>query len=144
MENRMNGAVSRLRRITPEMLTAFCSTLIFGLLAHGMGLFNKFSHHDDILLLFGTGTTFTSGRWMLHVLGWLEECLFGPSHYSMPLYNGVFCNFIGFGFIQTDIDFFIRLSTCNNHFLLLFSESNVKKIIVQPLSQRTVFLANIF
>lgn len=90
MKNRKNGAGDWLRRIRPELLITFCSTLIFGLLAHGMGLFNKFSHHDDILLLFGTGTTFTSGRWMLHVLGWLEECLFGPSHYSMPLYNGVF------------------------------------------------------
>ena len=90
MKNRENGAAFRFGGIRPEMTIAFCSALVFGVLAHGMGLFNKFSHHDDILLLFGTGTTFTSGRWMLHVIGWLEECLFGPSHYSMPLFNGMF------------------------------------------------------
>ena len=90
MENQGNGGFFRYRRIRPELETTFCSALLFGILAHGMGLLNKFSHHDDIFLLFGTGTTFTSGRWMLHVIGWLEECLFGPSHYSMPLFNGVF------------------------------------------------------
>ncbi len=90
MENRGNGASFRFPKVRSELSVTFCSAVIFGVLAHGTGLFNKFSHHDDILLLFGTGTTFTSGRWMLHVIGWLEECLFGPSHYSMPLFNGMF------------------------------------------------------
>ena len=55
-------------------------TLLMGVAAHGTGLFNKLSYHDDILALFGVGTTLTSGRWMLHVLGALEIMLFGDGH----------------------------------------------------------------
>ena len=65
------------------------SALLFGLFCHGMGLFNKLSHQDDIANLFGFGATITSGRWMLHLLSWLEERLFGTGNSSLPLYNGL-------------------------------------------------------
>ncbi len=65
------------------------STLLFGLFCHGTGLFNKLSHQDDIANLFGFGATITSGRWMLHLLSWLEGLLFGTGNTSLPLYNGL-------------------------------------------------------
>ena len=72
------------------MQAAFCGALIFGLISQGMGLFNKFSWHDDIFSLFLTGETITSGRWMLHALTELEILIFGDGHYSLPLMNGLF------------------------------------------------------
>ena len=68
---------------------AFLGALIGGLAAQGMGLFNKFSWHDDIFQLFGTGATITSGRWMLQVLMEAEDLLFG-GHCSVPLLHGFF------------------------------------------------------
>ncbi|MBQ8072547.1 MAG: glucosyltransferase domain-containing protein [Clostridia bacterium] len=68
---------------------AFLGALIGGLVAQGMGLFNKFSWHDDIFQLFGTGATITSGRWMLQVLMEAEDLLFG-GHCSLPLLHGFF------------------------------------------------------
>ena len=76
-------------RESPQIWAALLGTVIFGLFAHGMGLFNKLSHQDDIANLFGFGATITSGRWMLHLLSWLEELLFGTGNTSLPLYNGI-------------------------------------------------------
>ena len=80
------GWQKQIRRVS----IPFFSALLTGLIAHGMGLFNKYSFHDDILALFWTGTTIPSGRWMLHVIGWMETLLFGDGHFSMPLINGLF------------------------------------------------------
>ena len=76
-------------QISSQSRIAFLSALLFGLFAHGMGLFNKLSHQDDIANLFGFGATITSGRWMLHLLSWLEGLLFGTGNTSLPLYNGL-------------------------------------------------------
>lgn len=65
------------------------STMLWGILAHGMMLFNKFSFHDDARLAFHIGATVSSGRWMLEVLKRFFECIFGGSLYSLPLFNGV-------------------------------------------------------
>ena len=66
------------------------STLIWGILAHGMILFNKYSVYDDINNLFGVGATYTSGRWMLAVLQKITKKLFGQGVvYSLPLINGL-------------------------------------------------------
>ncbi len=73
-----------------QILLTFWGTILFGLVAHGMGLLNKYSYHDDIFALFWTGTTIASGRWMLHVLGWLETMLFGDGNFSLPLMSGLF------------------------------------------------------
>ena len=79
-----------LSNISPQARAAFLSALVCGLAAHGMALTNKFSTHDDILALFWTGSTIASGRWMLHVIGWMETLLFGDGHFSLPMMNGLF------------------------------------------------------
>ena len=88
-----NHSVRRMRywafRISSQARVSFFCVLIFGLFSHGMGLLNKLSHQDDIANLFGFGATITSGRWMLHILSWLEELLFGTDNTSLPLYNGL-------------------------------------------------------
>ena len=81
--------INRIPGISSQARIAFFSVLLFGLFAHGMGLFNKLSHQDDIANLFGFGATITSGRWMLHLLSWMEGLLFGTGNTSLPLYNGL-------------------------------------------------------
>lgn len=73
----------------PQIWAALLGTMIFGLFAHGTGLLNKLSHQDDAANLFGFGATITSGRWMLHVLSWVEGLLFRTGSASVPLYNGI-------------------------------------------------------
>ena len=90
MSQLAEGLEKRTGRLPRNVQAAFFGALIFGLAAQGMGLFNKFSWHDDIFSLFLTGETITSGRWMLHVLTWLEIVIFGDGHYSLPLMNGLF------------------------------------------------------
>ena len=76
-------------RPAPQAWTAFFSALAVGFAAHGMGLWNKLSSHDDIVSLFWEGSTISSGRWMLHVVGWLEGLFFGNGHFSLPAFNGL-------------------------------------------------------
>lgn len=73
-----------------QVRMAFLGALIFGLAAHGMGLTNKYSFHDDIHALFEVGATVSYGRWMLELLGKMEVWLFGDGHYSLPLFSGLF------------------------------------------------------
>lgn len=68
--------------------TILCSAAVWGLAAHGMMLFNKYSYHDDIAAFNGVGTTFPSGRWMLYYLNILTYNIFGGRHYSIPFFNG--------------------------------------------------------
>ncbi|MDE6706835.1 MAG: glucosyltransferase domain-containing protein [Oscillospiraceae bacterium] len=65
------------------------SSVIWGIFAHGMALFNKYSVHDDNKYLFDIGVTYTSGRWGLAVLGKLYKILFGGGLYSLSLFNGL-------------------------------------------------------
>ena len=65
----------------------FCACL-WGLSAHGMAMFNKYSFHDDASL-FLVGGTYSSGRWMLGILDEGVRMLTGSAHYSVPLFNGV-------------------------------------------------------
>ena len=76
-------------KISSLARTAFLSAVLWGLVAHGMALTNKFSTHDDVAFLFMTGSTINLGRWMLYVVGWLETLLFGDGHYSLPMINGL-------------------------------------------------------
>lgn len=51
----------------------FVSSIVWGLLAHGMALFNHFHHYDDIAQLQGVGNSIvSSGRWFLSFLEYLE------------------------------------------------------------------------
>ena len=77
-------------RIPSQVPLTFLSALLSGILAHGTGLWNKLSWHDDIQALFWEGSTISSGRWMLHVLGWLEKLFFESGHFSLPAFNGLF------------------------------------------------------
>ena len=61
----------------------------WGILAHGYAMFNKLSWHDDQTALFGVGTTYEIGRWMLGLLGDVVRCVFGESNYSLPVYSGM-------------------------------------------------------
>ena len=70
------------------MSWAFFSAAVFGLLAHGIMLFNKLSAHDDLHYLFELGTTVTTGRWTLHILYWLHTVFFQDTPMSLPLLNG--------------------------------------------------------
>ena len=69
--------LSGLKKISPQIRCVFLGVFLFGLFSQGMGLFNKFSHHDDVAILFDMGTTFSSGRWMLQVLTVLEGKFYG-------------------------------------------------------------------
>ncbi|MBR2823839.1 MAG: glucosyltransferase domain-containing protein [Clostridia bacterium] len=84
-----NPVMTALRKIPPQVRIAFFSAVLFGLFAHGTGLLNKFSHHDDAASLFDLGTTLSSGRWALLVFQWLEGAFFGTPNTSLPLYNGM-------------------------------------------------------
>ena len=84
-----NLILSALGKISPQVRITFLSTILCGLAAHGTGLMNKISYQDDIYNLFGFGATVTSGRWMLHILAWLEGLLFGTGNASLPLFNGL-------------------------------------------------------
>ena len=76
-------------RINKNLLkTVLWSAAVWGILAHGMTLFNKYSFHDDALCFNGVGSTYQSGRWMLGILGELNVKLVGSKNYSLPLVNG--------------------------------------------------------
>lgn len=97
--------------ISKQCKVGFISTLVWGILAHGMGITNKFSFHDDMLHMFDMGYTYQSGRWMLEIMKNLEELFFGGSMYSMPLYNGVVCILC----IATIVALFIDLFEIKNN-----------------------------
>ncbi len=78
-----------MRKISPQVRAVFLGALLFGLFSQGMGLFNKFSHHDDVAILFDMGTTVSSGRWTLQIFAWLEGVFYGTGNTSLPLFNGL-------------------------------------------------------
>ena len=54
-DQKIAGVSLRNNRFPIIFQTAFWGTLICGLFAHGMALFNKYSWHDDIFSLFLLG-----------------------------------------------------------------------------------------
>ena len=63
------------------------SCFLWGVLAHGMAMFNKFSSFDDVESLFGAGTTYSLGRWMLSIINVFSKKIYGSTQYSVPVYN---------------------------------------------------------
>lgn len=89
-----------LKRVKPQYRYITISIFIFGIFAHGMGLFNKYSMHDDIEHLFGSyGVGYSNGRWMWAMLTEVVKKIWG-NNVSLPLWGGI-TSFI-----------FIILSTC--------------------------------
>ncbi len=66
----------------------FAGSLGFGVLAHGMMLFTKYSFHDDLSGLFGYGGEIGLGRWMLWILWNLMQTLVRGRNASIPTLNG--------------------------------------------------------
>jgi hypothetical protein len=79
--------LAAIKKIDLRYKCAFITAFVTGILAQGMGLFNKYSVHDDPMN-YGVGFTYTSGRWMLDVLANLEKIFYGDGHYSLPTFNG--------------------------------------------------------
>lgn len=75
----------------PHVPVTMLSALIFGVLAHGAALFQKFSMVDDPQFLFNVGVTYRSGRWCLGLMGALTRWLFGTPNFSLPLFGGILC-----------------------------------------------------
>lgn len=73
--------------IKKQYICAVISTFFFGLVSQGIGMFNKFSNHDDLHYFFTGGVTFSSGRWMLYWAERLEKLLSGTGLFSLPLFN---------------------------------------------------------
>lgn len=70
-----------------SLITLCC--IGWGILAHGMAIFNKYSYHDDVPWFNGVGETYGLGRWFLGFSGKMIEWLFDSHNYSMPVFNGV-------------------------------------------------------
>ena len=92
---------------------AFFSTLICGLIAHSLMLFNKLSAHDDLHYLFELGTTVTTGRWTLHILYWFHLLFFQDTPMSLPVLNG----FIAILCIGASASLIVRLLRIQSRFL---------------------------
>ena len=65
------------------------SSFAWGIFAHGMALFNKYSYHDDVPWFNGVGETYGLGRWFLGFAGAAVPKLFGGRNYSVPVYCGM-------------------------------------------------------
>ena len=90
----MEKTAEKLKVNESLLKTVLCSATFWGLLAHGMVLFNKYSFHDDVRYFNEVGATYESGRWMLGILGSLSANLLGSKNYSLPVvkwYDYEFC-----------------------------------------------------
>ena len=74
-----------------EWKLAFFSVLICGLLVHFKVFAGDFPNHDGLSSMYFDQNMITSGRWFLGTLSKLVNVLLGSSHFSLPLFNGVFC-----------------------------------------------------
>ena len=96
----------------------FVTTIVFGLLCHGIMLFNKYLTYDDANYFALVGSTYKSGRWMLGILEDLTHVLFGSYPYSIPVVNG----FLTIIFIAIAACLIVNLFCINNK-LLICAES---------------------
>ena len=78
-----------------NVLVIFLSTFLWGIVAHGYMLFNKFSWGDDVTNLYFFGTTYELGRWALEILRKIFIFFF-ETNASQPFVNGM-CSFACIG-----------------------------------------------
>lgn len=81
--------ISLFGKIDRKYKIVFLSTIIAGIFAHGIALFNKFSVFDDLTHMFTYGVTLPGGRWMLEILRKFDLLIYGSSNFSLPLFNGL-------------------------------------------------------
>lgn len=75
-------------KIDKRYVVIFLTSVITGLMAHGLALFNKYSFHDDVYSMFTVGATFSSGRYMLYEISYFIQTMLGGL-FSTPLYEGM-------------------------------------------------------
>ena len=71
-----------------RFIVIMLSSFAWGIFAHGMALFNKYSYHDDVPWFNGVGETYGLGRWFLGFAGSNVPKLFASRNYSTPVYCG--------------------------------------------------------
>ena len=107
--------VDKLRKMDVRYRTAVISAFLWGIASHGMGLFNKFSVHDDVMN-YSVGSTYISGRWMLGLLGEFEKWIFKSGHFSLPLFNGL----LAITLIAVCAALIVRMLEIKNLFFCMF------------------------
>ena len=60
------------------------SSFLWGVIAHGMASFNHFYYHDDVNLLFWRPDLIYQGRWMVSMLTFIQNIIFGVPEYVHP------------------------------------------------------------
>ncbi len=86
----MGKRIDNKLKIRSDFKLSCISVFLFGLISQGMGLFNKYSNHDDLHYFFTGGETFTSGRWMLYLAERIEKLINGDGLFSLSVFNGFF------------------------------------------------------
>lgn len=74
-------------KFTQLQWAAFISVLAAGLVAHGYGIFNRLSYHDNSACLFSLGGTYESGRWMLGFIYDIQ--MMTTKLFAVPVFNGI-------------------------------------------------------
>ena len=85
---------SAFNNLLPCIKVCLISSLIWGLLAHGVALTTKFAVADEVHFGFSVGSTIVSGRWFLEILGRFVRFFFGSPNFSLPLTGGLLTIFL--------------------------------------------------
>ena len=72
-----------------RLLNMILCGVFWGILAHGMALFNKYCYHDDAPFFNRVGVTWRSGRWMLGLLEGLFRGIMDDRFYSLSAFKGL-------------------------------------------------------
>lgn len=75
---------------TKPVIITFISTCIWGFIAHGIALTNKFCWQDEMNYVFTLGNDYTLGRFMLGFFLKSDNVIWGSNPFSTPLFNGLF------------------------------------------------------
>ena len=72
-----------------QLVKVVLCAVLWGIIAHGMTLFNKYSWHDDNPFFNRVGVTWRAGRWMLGLVESFFKFIFGSQYYSFTVLNGL-------------------------------------------------------
>lgn len=96
IKREINGQINySINSFTDRVKVIMFSAFIWGIFAHGFMLFNKFSFHDDIVLLTGMRTEglISQGRWGMAFFVWILNKAF-IFDYSLPAFKGLSAIFL--------------------------------------------------